>query len=96
MNFTVRSDTEIAMDTEEVYKSLVRSYAAKYPQEMTASDHLKDGKRERLWGILLGMRYFLEMTWGEQFVYFDYCEIDDEINGLVRDDVVEERKRLSA
>lgn len=84
------------MNTYEVYKSLVRIYAAKYPQKMAASDHLKDGKRERLWGILLGMRYFLEMTWGEQFVCFDYCEIDDEISELVRDDVAEERKRLSA
>lgn len=83
------------MNTYEVYGSLVRSYAAKYPQEMTASNHLKDGERERLWGILLGMRYFLGMTWGEQFFYFDYCEIDDEISELVRDDVVEERKRLS-
>lgn len=39
-----------------LYQKLVFEYCEKYSEPVSSEDHLRDGKREREFGILLGIR----------------------------------------
>ncbi len=50
----------MTITVDDMYQASVFEYATEFPEMMKPEDHLKDGARERHWGVLLGLRAAIE------------------------------------